>query len=143
MSSFNAIATLARRHTGADLADEAHGSELDAYHVVTATDDRQRAQIIITVQATDLNQAIATTRAVLAARFTDIVRLEVMSTLEYDDQFDHPLPALVSVAAAAEILGVTRQAVLARIKRGTLPGRQVGPKLWVLPANRIVRSATK
>lgn len=36
------------------------------------------------------------------------------------------MPPLVSVSEAAAVLGVTRQAVLDRIKRGTLDATKVG-----------------
>lgn len=131
MPSFNAILTLERQHNGADLADEVHGSALDAYHAVTGADDRGRAQIIITLTAENLAQATITTRAVLS-QFTDQARLDVMTTTEYD-RADAPIPELVSVTEAAQRLGVTRQAILSRISYGTLPARRIGRE-YAIPA---------
>ena len=129
MASFNAILTLNRQHPGADLADEVHGTDLDAFHAVTGVDQRGRAQIIITITADDLGQAAATARALLA-RFPDQVRFEVMTAEEYD-RADVPIPQLRSVTETADRLGITRQGVLDKITRGQLPARKVG-NTWVI-----------
>lgn len=134
MTSYNAILTLNRKHSGAALADEIHDSDLDAYHVITSADDRGRAQIIITISAENLPQAITTARAILV-RFTDQVRMEVMSTAEYD-RADVPIPALISVTEAAKMLGISRQAVLSRINNGTLVHTTVGQG-YAIPAAAI------
>lgn len=134
MTSYNAILTLDRKHTGADLADEIHGSDLEAYHVATGADDRGRAQIIITISAENLPQAATTARAILA-RFIDQVRIDVMSTAEYD-RADVPIPAMLSVTEAATTLGITRQAVLSRINNGTLTHTTIG-KGYAIPATAL------
>lgn len=61
----------------------------------------------------------------------------MMTTEEYDRD-DTPIPALMTVAQAAQHLGVTRQAVQRKIDRGTLSARQVGTH-WVIPARAIDR----
>lgn len=134
--SFNAILTLSRDHRGADLADLVHESELGAFHAVTGVDDRGRAQVIITLCAESLPQAVATARALFCS-LDGQVRLEVMTTEEYDAA-DAQIPELSTVSEAAAKLGVTRQAVQRRIDRGTLPGRQIGTR-WVVPTSAIDR----
>lgn len=47
--------------------------------------------------------------------------------------------AHLSVAQAAERLGITRQAVLKRIRRGQLPATKVG-RAYVVPANALAAS---
>ncbi|MFV0428404.1 MAG: helix-turn-helix domain-containing protein [Arachnia sp.] len=131
MASYNAILTLSRQHSGAALADQVHAGDLDAYAVVTGVDHRGRAQIIITIEAANLTQANATARAVLA-EFRDGVRLDVMTTAEYD-RGDEPIPELLSLTEAAERLGVSRQAIQSRIHYGSLPARKVG-HIWAIPA---------
>lgn len=56
------------------------------------------------------------------------VSVNVTTTEEYDKRngLDVQMPDLVSVTEAAEILGVSRQAVLDRIGRHTLPATKVG-----------------
>ena len=139
MGSYSAVLTLARRHSGAEFADQGHGTDLDAWHAVTGVDHRQRAQIIITIEAEDLAQATATARAVLAG-FTDQGRLEVMTTAEYD-RADAPIPQLLSVLQVAAAQGTTRQAVLKRIAAGSLPACKVGNN-WVIPAAAAARDHT-
>lgn len=138
MGSYNAILTLARRHPGEELADQVHGGDLDAYAAVTGVDHRGRAQIVITVEARGLGQATATARAVLAG-FTDGVRLDVMTTAEYD-RGDQPIPELLSLTEAAARLGITRQGVQSRINHGSIPARKIG-NAWAIPAAAI-RSAS-
>jgi excisionase family DNA binding protein len=135
MASYNAILTLARAHPGGELADQVHGSDLDAYHAVTATDDRGRAQIIITVTAENLSQATVTARGALAG-FDDPVALTVMTTAEYDRADDVIIPELLTITEAAQRLNITRQAVQRRIDRGTLPARQFG-RQWAISAHSI------
>ncbi|MCW2751716.1 MAG: hypothetical protein JWR83_2826, partial [Aeromicrobium sp.] len=48
-----------------------------------------------------------------------------------------PVPDLVSVTEAAQLLGVTRQAVLDRINRKTLPAEKVGRE-YVIPRLAVV-----
>lgn len=135
MTSYNAILTLTREHDGAALADVVHDGELADYHAATAVDHRGRAQIIITIEAATLPQAVTTARVILAGHFDDQERLEVMTTDEYD-RGDVPIPELYTVSEAASQLGVSRQAVQRRINRGTLPARQVG-KHWAIPAQSL------
>ncbi len=80
--SYNAILTLEREHSGFDLADQIH-SDLAEYSAVTGIDHLGRAQIIITVPADDLVHAMTTAQLVFSD-FTDQIRLDVMTTVEYD-----------------------------------------------------------
>lgn len=91
--NWQAILTLAGPHTGAELADQVHESELDSFGAVTGVDDLGRARIVITVPADTLAQAAAIARTVLAASgFTEGIRLDVMTTEEYDRLWLGPEP---------------------------------------------------
>ncbi|MDR0416211.1 MAG: helix-turn-helix domain-containing protein, partial [Propionibacteriaceae bacterium] len=46
----------------------------------------------------------------------------------------------LTVAQAADRLGVTRQSVLARIKRRTLPARRRGHR-WLIPSSAVAEGA--
>lgn len=130
MPSFNATMTLARIHNGAEFADTVHESDLAAFGAVTTADPEGRAQITITLEATSLHQAgILALR--LLAPFTDSLRLDLLTTEAYDSA-DNEAPVMLSVSQAAERLAVNRQAVLGRIKRGTLEAHKVG-KQWAIP----------
>lgn len=134
MPSYNATMTLDRAHTGAAFADEVHGGELDAFHAVTGTDDRGRAQVVITVTAENLSQAAITARNALSG-FGDMIAFTVTTTAEYD-RIDETIPELITVSEAAAQLHITRQAVQHRIDHGTLPARQVG-RQWVIAASSL------
>lgn len=59
--------------------------------------------------------------------------IEVLPTSLWDQRADSvEIPRLVSVAEAAEILGISRQAVAQRLDAGSLIGTRVG-KVWVIP----------
>lgn len=134
MTSWTATATLARQHPGEAFADLVHGTELDAFGTVTSTDDQGRAQIVLTVDADTLHQADIITRALLA-RFDDLVRFEICTSDEYQAD-SAQAPALLSVTQAAERLGITRQAILARATRGTIPAQRIGNQ-WLIPETAV------
>lgn len=106
---------------------------LTGYSPAIGLSERGWVEVIISVPATDLRQAFTTATA-LVAQATPLEQLvvEVMTTDEFDARLGlDPVPELVSVTEAADILGVTRQAVLQRLDAGTLPGRRVG-NAWVV-----------
>jgi excisionase family DNA binding protein len=133
MTSYNAVLTLPRGpgHEFEDLVDKVHGTDLDYYGVAMTVDERRRPQIVITVEALDLRQATATARAVLV-EFADPVRLEVVTTAEYAAAA-YEFTSFETVTQAAERLGISRQAVLGRIRRGNLPARKIG-RQWAIGA---------
>lgn len=123
MESYNATAELADKAT-ADLCEQLL-DDFAAYHPAAGRSAHGRAELIITVPAENLDQATRTALALVAGR--PVVRLEVMATVEFDRIHGLPvLPELVSVTEAAELLGITRQAVLQRIDAGTLAASKVG-----------------
>ena len=107
---------------------------LGAYHAAAGRSDRGRLSVTMTTPAEDFVQAMQTTVAITAqAVHAPVLSVEIMSTDEHDRRLGlDPVPDLVSVPEAAQILGVTRQAVLQRLGSGSLPGRQVG-HAWVIP----------
>lgn len=50
---------------------------------------------------------------------------------------DSTLPELVDISGAAELLGVSRQAVHKMVERGDLPGRQLNGRTWVFARTRV------
>ena len=45
----------------------------------------------------------------------------------------------MTVAEAARVLGLTRQAVVVRLRRGQMRGVQVHPRLWMIPKSEVER----
>lgn len=88
----------------------------------------------ITVPGESLRQAIASATAVVEASYgAKAIVVEAMTEPEADvRQGWVRTPDLVSVSQAAELLGVSRQRVLQRIREHTLPATQVG-RDYVLP----------
>lgn len=50
---------------------------------------------------------------------------------------DSTLPELVDISGAAELLGVSRQAVHKMVERGDLPGRQLNGRTWAFARDRV------
>lgn len=113
---------------------------LSAYHPAAGRSDRGRLEVTLTVPAADFVQLMQTTVAITARAIdAPVLRVEFTPTEEFDRrQGLAPIPELVSVAEAAEILGVTRQAVQQRLESGSLPGRRVG-KAWVIQRAAVER----
>ena len=90
-------------------------------------------QVVITLPAHTLAQAVATATA-LAAQVGDLEGIEVIPTQVWDRREGLKIDdvELVSVTEAATILGLTSQAVRDRITAGTLPGRKIG-RNWLVP----------
>ena len=90
-------------------------------------------QVVITLPAHTLAQAVATATA-LAAQVGDLEGIEVIPTEVWDRREGLKIDdvELVSVTEAATILGLTSQAIRDRITAGTLPGRKIG-RNWLVP----------
>lgn len=109
---------------------------LEGFHPVAGPSPRGRVKVVISLPAAGLQQAVTLALA-LVERATGAAAgaVEVMTSEEFDSRAAAPpaadLPALVSVTEAADMLGVTRQAVLQMIDRGKMPARQAG-NTWVM-----------
>lgn len=86
MRDFNAIVTLDQPYssTGEETTDQLHTALID-YSPATTADHAGRAQIIITLPAGSVTQAIATAVAIVDdAGYEPILGIEVLPTTEYD-----------------------------------------------------------
>jgi excisionase family DNA binding protein len=120
---------------------EAVDLEALAAHHGTLTESGWRTiEAIITTPADSLLQATATALAVVAVASRAAVRsVQVMSTEDFDRRWPlTPLPSwdTVSVKEAANLLGVSQQAVRQRLDRGTLPGERLG-RDWRIPRDAV------
>jgi excisionase family DNA binding protein len=90
------------------------------------------------VPAETLAQATSTAVAVVSSMYgAKAIAAEVMTEKEFDAREGWmTLPELISVSEAAELLGVSRQAVLDRIRRGTLQAEKVGDS-YVIPRHQL------
>lgn len=106
---------------------------LSDYRVALGFPRRGEAEVVLTYPATDVRQAAATALAVAKDHGLDVQAISVETVARYDKLTSEvTIPALISVTEAAEILNVTRQAVLHRIKSGALQATRVGDA-WVIP----------
>jgi len=123
-----------------NLTTEQAGDLVDAFidfHPAVSTSPLGWAEVTVTVHAESLAQAVKV--ATLAASKLDVLELvsvTAMRTTEYDRRpvAAERLPELLSVTEVAERLGVSRQAVLQRLERGSLSGAKVGTT-WVVAAS--------
>lgn len=101
---------------------------LARYHPTLTSGHRGRLVVMVSLPAEHVAQAVTTAVAVVeAAAGAATVAVEAMASDEFDArQGWTPLPELITVTEAAQMLGVTRQAVLDRIRRHTLPAEKVG-----------------
>jgi excisionase family DNA binding protein len=124
-----------------DLAD-ALLEGLAEYHPAVTRSDRGRVEVVLTLPAESIPQAVRSGLAVLAGVCRlQVVALEVMDTAEWDARLgvEH-LPELVGVTEASLILGVSRQRVLQLVNAGTLPSSKAGDAV-VIPRSAVVKRA--
>ena len=118
----------------ADVVDEYDGVVARAVH-------GGRVELIFTVPADTLRQAVITTLSVVLATGHQVYALEVLPTDEFHRRVDAaPIPNLVSVPQAGEMLGISRQAALAQAAGGKLPATKVGDT-WVLLRSAVAERA--
>ncbi|MCL2422966.1 MAG: helix-turn-helix domain-containing protein [Micrococcales bacterium] len=109
---------------------------MEGYAPSVSTTPADTAQVTVTVVATSVRQAASQALALAeAAGVGAVTGIEVLPADEYDRR-PWAIPELLSVTQAAATLGVTRQAVLGRLERGTLRGRLVG-STWVVAAEEL------
>lgn len=125
-----------------DLADSTVDRVLDQladFHPAIGTSPRGYADAQITLPAETLAQACSAALAVVAAAYgAPAVACEVLTEAEFDArQGWATVPDLVSVTEAAQMLGVSRQAVLQRIGSRSLPATRIG-RDYAIPRTAVV-----
>lgn len=119
---------------------------LATYHPSIGHSPRGFADAQISLPAESLGQACATAAAVVSSAYggAAAIACSVMTEKEFMNRegWGDPPGDLVSVTEAAEILGVTRQAVLQRISSKSLPAGRVGRE-YVLPREAVDAAAGK
>lgn len=130
---FNATATLSRLFARMNDAEtDALLERFAAYHPAIGAGPAGEAEIVLTLPAVSLVQAIQTASAIFAELRP--IGLEVITTDAWDRRLGlTPMPNLLSVSEVAQRQGVSRQAILQRIEAGSLPASRVGTA-WVIPA---------
>lgn len=131
MQDYNAVIELNIKATRE--RTEAAVEGLAGFSPAAGTTQRGRLELTITVPATALHLATMTALALVEqATGATAAAVQAMTTQEFDARpAGAELPQLVSVTEAADILGVSRQAVLQMIDRGKLPAQQAG-NTWVM-----------
>ncbi|MDR1825910.1 MAG: helix-turn-helix domain-containing protein [Bifidobacteriaceae bacterium] len=138
MSEWNAIAALDIRSDAiSDDQIDAIINEVAEYHPALGSSLTGEVEVTVTFPATSLTQAMRTAAALLAP--LGAIGLEVLPTTLFDLRLGLSAPPpMTSVSDAAATLGVSRQAVLQRIKAGALPAVRIG-KAWAIPAAALTR----
>lgn len=125
MQMFHATVEIDKRDAfGVDAMMDA----LASYHPAIGQSVRGFASATISLPAETLAQACTTAAAVVSAAFGGpAIAAVVMTEPEFlARQGWAPVPDLVSVSEAAQLLGISRQAVLQRIGSKSLPAEKVG-----------------
>ena len=128
MHHYNITAEINRRDFDNSDATDTIIDSLPGYSAAIAQSEHGWMEITLTIAADHLRQAVHMAAVLIdSATDADLISIQAMATDEWDKrQGLEPMPELVSVTQAAEILGVTRQAVMDRINRKTLPASKVG-----------------
>lgn len=127
MQLYNAVVEVTYKGKIEDAADVLI-TALEGYSPATSRSLLGRLEVIISVPAESLRQAVTTALALVeTAAARPALSVEVLLT----DDFDRlnglePVPQLVSVTEAAGILGVSRQRVHELVETGMLPAQKVG-----------------
>lgn len=101
------------------------------YHPALTVSSLGRAELVVSVPAEDMWQALSTARALF--RDLPVTRVWAETSADFDRRSEAEVPPLLSVTEVAEMLGITRAAVQQRIDAGKLPAVRVG-KAWAVPA---------
>lgn len=126
-----------RKNPTADQVDATMG-QLEPFHASIGMSPHGLLSVQLTVTADTLPQAaIVATSVVESALGAAVVAVELMTEAEFNrregwDDVDD----LVGVPEAAELLGVSRQAVGQRVRSGSLPGERRG-RDWMVPRKAI------
>ena len=129
MTVYTAVATLDRMAPPDDDMVEEVLTGLRELGGTLAADEWNRLQILCTVHAPTMLAALDATRAALAP-WPDQVKVELLDEGEFLAWSHHASYATVTEAAKAT--GTSRQSILKRIHRGTLPARRRGSR-WAIP----------
>lgn len=136
MRLYNAVAEL---DTYRDPDYDAVTIALADYHAcIGRTSPRGRPEVVLTVPADSLRQAVSTTLAVIeAAAGHPVLVVEAMPTTEFDArQGFTDVPELLSVTEAAAALDVSRTRVQQLIDTHQLDAHKVGPT-WAITASSV------
>lgn len=110
------------------------------YQVNLCPSDLGRTNLTFLLPADSLLQATTTARAILGSFSPEPLRLVVEHIADYSRRQKLALlgqiPPLLSVSEAAQLLGITRTAVLKKVTSGGLVATKVGAT-WVIPAAAI------
>lgn len=146
MTQYNVVLETTLKPTISDDVIDAVMDGLADHAGVIGRNERGRLDLVLTVPATGLRQAATAGLAIAEAalgRHGKVASLEVMTTKEFDARTDAltspAVPELLSLVEAAEVLGITRQAVHHRITTGALPAVKVG-STWAVVAD-VARAA--
>ena len=116
---------------------------LVVYSPAVGRTDRGHSELIITVPARTIGQAVATGVAIMSRAVGQIQRFEVLTTAEYDGRADDVhVPELIGATEAREVMGVSRQRIQQLARAGELPSTTVGKSL-VFPRANVDAMAAK
>lgn len=143
MTHYNATVELDTAHTDRNSDDLVDALAGHGYSPAAGTSPFGRLELVITLPADSVRQAAVTALAIVEqAAGVPARSVEVLTTADFDRRHGlDPVPDLVGVTEAAQLLGVSRQRVLQMVEEGKLPAQRVGEKQTVVLSRAAVEQA--
>lgn len=138
MTDYNARIELDSRDFDDSATDALTDVVADYHGVVARAVHGGRVELIFTVPADTLRQAVLTALSIVLATGHQVHGIEVLPTETFHERVDAaPVPELLSVPQAAEVLGVSRQRALQLASGGQLDAVKVGDT-WAIPRRSVL-----
>lgn len=130
---FNIVAEIDSTELSSDTVDRYY-DKFEGYHAAFGTGSRGFVSITMTTPAEDLEMSIRTSLAIIERATTyRVIAIQAMATDEFDRRHGfESLPELVSATEAADILGVTRQALNLMIQNRKFATATKAGTSWVI-----------
>ena len=122
--------------TDIDVADR-WVEDLKTWHGAVGDGPGGHLVVTLTLPAESLAQAVATGLALVERHATPVAVQALSEELQDAREGWTPVPEMVSVSEAAQMLSVSRQRVLQMIDEGKLPGTKVG-RSYTVPRTAVV-----
>ncbi|MEO5921704.1 MAG: helix-turn-helix domain-containing protein [Pseudolysinimonas sp.] len=114
------------------------------FHPASGPVGNGNIDVWLTIQGADAYDVSQLATGLASKVQRPLIALEVLPTTDFDLRNGlTPVPELISTDDAAEMLGVTRQAIDKQIKTGKLHGHRVGERTVVLARADVIAAAAR
>ncbi len=114
------------------------------FHPGAGGADNGHADVWLTVAGVDAYDVTQIATALAAKVNRPLIAIEILPTADFDRrEVNIPMPVLIGAEEAADLLGITRQAVSLKFNAGELPGQRVGERTIVFARRDVEAAAAK